>query len=138
METAIRELEEEAGVVVTKSHLEPVLLYESTAEVLDEGIEKAKNHILVMFYAAHVSDKQRHTIEVKVQETEVQSHAWVHEDHLFDLLEHSQSEDDLIGLYGEMHYQNYSKIYPNAFERGLPEGHVLAFMSYYKNKKGLQ
>jgi 8-oxo-dGTP pyrophosphatase MutT (NUDIX family) len=137
LEAAVRELREETGVIVSSDCLQPVMVYESNAEILEDGVSKAKNNILVMFYASHLTDKQKHEVEVNVQEAEVQSYEWVHEDVLYALLDHSQTEAELLDAHGEATYQNYSRMYPNIFERGLPEGHVLAFKSYYRTKKGI-
>lgn len=138
LQAAVREVKEEAGIEIDPHHLQPIMLYESTSEVVEDGIDKAKNHILVKFFAAHLTDKEKEKITVTVQETEVQNYSWVHEDDLYALLCHNETEEDLQAKFGQHSYENYSKIYPNTFQRGLPEGHVLSFLSYYRTKKGIE
>jgi 8-oxo-dGTP pyrophosphatase MutT (NUDIX family) len=139
---AVREIEEEVGLTLSADSLEPVLLYESTSEKVENGIDKAKNRIMVMFYICHLSPATsykyghlaKEEIPVKVQESEVQAYEWVHEKEFFELL--SSQEDnqaELIAKYGQEKVMNFGGIHPNKYNKGVPEGHYLSFLRYYKD-----
>eukprot|EP01019_Chilodonella_uncinata_P004249 GABU01005140.1.p1 GENE.GABU01005140.1~~GABU01005140.1.p1 ORF type:complete len:290 (-),score=16.09 GABU01005140.1:21-890(-) len=87
LQAAVREIEEEVGLEITAESLQPILFYESTSEIMHEGVEKAKSQIFVMFYMCNLNPTTSpkygslapHEIPVKVQASEVQAFEWVHE-----------------------------------------------------------
>ena len=88
-----------------------------------------------MFYASHLSGRQKNQINVDVQEAEFQSYKSVRGDALYALLDHRQTEAELLDARSEADCQNYGLVYPYTFEHGLPGGHMLAFKSYFNTKK---
>ena len=130
-EAAVREVREEVGVEVKDKEIEAIFMYESSSEVLEDGEEKAKNHIMVMFYVIHLTDHNE-KVGVKVQESEVQSHEWIRAEELYHLMKHDLSKEELIEKYGKQKYVDFSRMHPNDHERGVPEGHCQAFTRYYE------
>lgn len=144
LNAAVREISEEVNIEILPSSLEPVLFYESTSEKIYEAdFPRAKTHIFVMFYICKLNKEtsplyghlEATEIPVKIQETEVQAFEWVHEKELFELLEVSdENEHELVQKYGQHRVSNFGGLNPNKHNRGVPEGHYLAFLRYYQDQ----
>ena len=143
LQAAVREIEEEVGLEITAESLQPILFYESTSEIMHEGVEKAKSQIFVMFYMCNLNPATSpkygslapHELPVKVQASEVQAFEWVHEDTFLSLLTLTpETADSLKSQHGEDKVRNFGGIHPNPHGRGVPEGHYLAFLRYCRDR----
>lgn len=126
-QAAAREIREETGLKILESDMEPLLLFEKGKVKLGKSGQKERHQVVVMFFLVRVADHSNN-IMVDPQQEEVQRLCWFSLVELYHLMKHEGSKEELVDVYGENKYMDFSKSYPNEYERGIPEGHYLSVM----------